>query len=132
VADWIRERLARHERGENILSIVLGEEGEVMSYSDVTVWPTRSSGELAGAVRGDRQNSGRGSANVLATFDWMFETLGLRLICLTAALDNVRSQKLIDNAGFVRMGERDGVRPDGTVRRSVYWEMTREQWRARR
>jgi RimJ/RimL family protein N-acetyltransferase len=66
------------------------------------------------------------------TFDWMFEHLGIRLICLTAALDNPRSQAIIDRAGFVRMGERDGIRPDGTARPSVYWEMTREQWRAAR
>ena len=33
--------------------------------------------------------------------------------------------------GFTRMGERDCVREDGTIRPSLYWEMTREQWRAR-
>lgn len=131
VAAWIEERLARHARGECVLSIIENDAGEVISYSDVTVWPDRASAELAGAMRGDRQNSGQGSANVIATFNWIFETLGARLMCLTASLDNVRSQKMIDNAGFVRMGERDGVRPDGTVRRSVYWEMTRTQWRAR-
>ena len=61
----------------------------------------------------------------------IFETLGVRMMCLTASLDNVRSQKGIDAAGFVRMGERDAVRPDGTIRRSVYWEMTRDEWRRR-
>jgi RimJ/RimL family protein N-acetyltransferase len=65
------------------------------------------------------------------TFGWIFETLGVRLMCLTAALDNVRSQKGIDAAGFRRMGERDAVRPDGTTRKSVYWEMTRDEWRQR-
>ena len=62
----------------------------------------------------------------------MFESLGVRLIGLTAALDNVRSARIIEGVGFVPMGERDGVRPDGTVRRSRYWEMTREAWRARK
>ena len=38
---------------------------------------------------------------------------------------------LIDAAGFVRMGTRDAVRPDGTTRTSHYWEVTAEQWRAR-
>ncbi|MBJ7411713.1 MAG: hypothetical protein JHD15_15290 [Phenylobacterium sp.] len=52
-------------------------------------------------------------------------------MCLTAALDNVRSQKGIDAAGFRRMGEREAVRPDGTTRRSVYWELTRDEWRQR-
>jgi hypothetical protein len=46
----------------------------------------------------------------------MFEALGVRLVGVTAALDNVRSAKVIEAAGFVRMGERDSVRPDGTVR----------------
>lgn len=131
VRAWVGERLERAGRGECVLSIIVDDDGSVLSYADVEVWPERSSAELAGAMRADRQNSGSGSANALGTFRWIFETLGVRLMCLTAALDNVRSQKLIDNAGFVRMGERDGVRPDGTTRRSVYWEMTREQWCAK-
>ena len=72
-----------------------------------------------------------GGAGALRSFGWMFESLGVRLIGLTAALDNVRSARLIDAAGFVRMGERESVRPDGAVRRSLYWEMTREAWLAR-
>ena len=56
------------------------------------------------------------------------EQLGVRLIALTAALDNVRSAASIDAAGFRRMGEIDSVRPDGTTRRSLYWELTREEW----
>ncbi|HEY0436082.1 MAG TPA: GNAT family protein, partial [Phenylobacterium sp.] len=95
------------------------------------VWPERASGELAGARRADLQNSGQGRAGVAHSIAWMFETLGLRLIGLTAALDNVRSAKAIDGAGFRRMGERDSVRPDGTVRRSLYWELTRDEWRLR-
>ena len=60
----------------------------------------------------------------------MFVHLGVRLIGLTAALDNVRSARLIEAAGFVPMGERESHRPDGSVRRSRYWELTREAWQA--
>lgn len=132
VGAWIAERLAKHERGECILALTCDPAGLVVGYTDIDIWPDRASGELGGAVRADRQNSGQGGVGMERTFDWMFETLGVRLICLTAALDNPRSQKIIDAAGFVRMGGRDGVRPDGTTRASVYWEMTRDQWRARR
>lgn len=132
VRDWIRERVARHERGEAILALSFDGEGRVTGYQDIDVWPERASAELGGAMRADRQNSGQGGAGMERTLDWIFETLGARLMCLTAALDNVRSQRIIDHAGFVRMGGRDGVRPDGTTRPSVYWEMTREQWRARK
>lgn len=132
VREWIAERLAKHERGECILSLAFDADGRVGGYTEIDIWPDRAAGEIAGAVRADRQNSGQGGVGMERTIDWMFEVLGIRLMCLTAALDNPRSQKIIDAAGFVRMGGRDGVRPDGTVRPSVYWEMTREQWRARK
>lgn len=132
VRDWIAERLAKHERGECILSLAFDADGRVGGYTEIDIWPDRAAGEIAGAVRADRQNSGQGGVGMERTIDWMFEVLGIRLMCLTAALDNPRSQKIIDAAGFTRMGGRDGVRPDGTTRPSVYWEMTREQWRARR
>ena len=40
----------------------------------------------------------------------------------------MRSAKAIDAAGFRRMGEVESVRPDGTMRRSLYWELTRDEW----
>jgi RimJ/RimL family protein N-acetyltransferase len=132
VRAWILAALAEQARGEGLLVLTWDAAGELISYSKFTVWPDRSSAELAGAMRGDRQGQGGGTATVWKNFDWMFERLGVRLIGLTAALDNVRSARLIDAAGFVRQGERDSVRPDGTVRRSLYWEMTREAWRQAR
>ena len=59
----------------------------------------------------------------------MFEAFKVRLICVTAALDNVRSARVIEAAGFTSMGERQSRRADGSERRSRYWEMTIEQWR---
>ncbi|WP_293677134.1 GNAT family protein [uncultured Phenylobacterium sp.] len=131
VTRWVAENQAQALAGEALLLVTLDERGEVSGYSHIVVWPERSAAELAGAVRADLQNRGRGSAGMAHTFGWIFETLGVRMMCLTAALDNIRSQKGIDAAGFVRMGERDAVRPDGTIRRSVYWEMTRDDWRMR-
>ena len=81
-------------------------------------------------MRAGLQNTGSGGAGAAHTFGWIFETLGVRMMCLTAALDNIRSTRLIDRAGFRRMGERDGTRPDGTIRRSHYWELTRLEWNA--
>ncbi|MFI4936563.1 MAG: GNAT family N-acetyltransferase [Caulobacterales bacterium] len=132
VAAWIETSESERERGEGLLVLTRDPAGEVISYSKFTVWPERSAAEIGGAMRADRQSRGQGSATVGNSFNWMFESLGVRLIGLTAALDNVRSARMIDAAGFVRMGERDSTRPDGTVRRSLYWEMTREAWRARR
>jgi RimJ/RimL family protein N-acetyltransferase len=131
VALWVAESEALRQEGRCILSVSFDEAGEVAAYSRIAVWPERASGELAGGRRADLQNSGQGARGVAQATAWMFETLGLRLIGLTAALDNVRSAKAIDAAGFRRMGEVESVRPDGTARRSLYWELTRAEWELR-
>ena len=131
VAAWVAHCMAERAAGEGILVLNRDALGEVVGYTHIAVWPDRSAGEVAGAIKAERQNSGEGGAGAIHTFDWVFETLGVRMMCLTAALDNVRSARLIDASGFQRMGERDSVRPDGSVRRSIYWEMTRDAWRAK-
>jgi RimJ/RimL family protein N-acetyltransferase len=131
VTRWVAEAQAQALAGEGLLILTLDDRGEVSGYSKITVWPDRASGELAGAMRADAQNHGQGGQGAAHTFGWMFETLGVRLIGLTAALDNVRSAKLIEAAGFVPMGEREAKRPDGSVRVSRYWELTRDEWRQR-
>lgn len=132
VRAWIEATAADQARGEAVLILSLDEQGEVAGYSRFSVWPDRSSAEIAGATRADRQNRGQGTAGAARSFGWMFEVLGVRLIGLTAALDNVRSARVIEAAGFRPMGERDSRRPDGTLRRSRYWEMTVEDWRRAR
>jgi RimJ/RimL family protein N-acetyltransferase len=131
VTRWVAEGQAQRLAGEGLLFVTLDDRGKIAGYSHVHVWPERASAELAGAIRADLQGKGQGGAGMARTFGWIFETLGVQLMCLTAALDNVRSQKGIDAAGFRRMGERDAVRADGTVRPSVYWEMTADEWRQR-
>ena len=74
------------------------------------------------------QSKGAGKPGAARSFGWMFEALRLRLICATAALDNYRSARVIEAAGFVYMGQRESVRPDGTTRTSHYWELSREAW----
>lgn len=131
VTRWVAEAQAQRLAGEGLLFLNLDEAGEIAGYSKITVWPERSSAELAGAMRADRQGQGQGGSGAAHTFGWIFETLGVRLMCLTAALDNIRSAKLIEAAGFVPMGERESTRPDGTTRRSLYWELTRDAWEKR-
>jgi RimJ/RimL family protein N-acetyltransferase len=129
VRAWIEATAVQQGRGEAVLVLSLDEDGEVAGYSRFSVWPDRSSAEIAGATRAERQNRGQGTTGAARSFGWMFEVLGVRLIGLTAALDNVRSARVIEAAGFRPMGERDSRRPDGTPRRSLYWEMTADEWR---
>lgn len=129
MAVWIADFAARQARGEGILLVTSDFGGKtVVSYSQITIWPERASAELAGAVSADLQGLGGGFDGAIKTFGWMFAVLGIRLIGLAAAADNIRSARLIDRAGFERMGERDSIRADGTIRRSLYWEMSRARW----
>lgn len=125
---WIAQAEAERRAGTGLLFVTLNEAGQVVGYSKFTIWPDLASGEIAGGKRADQQNSGQGSAGAGRSFGWMFEVLGLRLIGVTAALDNVRSARVIEAAGFTPMGERDSVRPDGSIRRSRYWELSQETW----
>lgn len=131
VAAWVEHGLAQRAAGEGLLVLNRDDLGRLVGYTRFTVWPERSAAEIAGAIRAERQNTGEGGTGAIHTFDWVFTALGVRMMCLTAATDNIRSARLIDAAGFVRMGERDVVRPDGGLRRSLYWEITRDQWLAR-
>ena len=128
VARWIRQGEDERARGEGLLVLTQPPGALVMGYSKITVWPDRAAAELAGALRAGLQGSGSGGAGATQTIGWIFSELKVRLVCLTAALDNERSTRLIDRMGFRRLGEREALRPDGTTRRSHYWEMTREEW----
>lgn len=127
VSAWVAASMAERMRGEGLLVLTMVGD-EIAGYSKFTVWPDRASGELAGAMAAHMQGQGAGMSGMMAGFDFLFDVLGVRLVGLTAALDNDRSARNIDKAGFTRMGEREAVRADGSIRRSIYWEMTRDAW----
>lgn len=130
VNSWVEQARLRQLQGEAILCIMADDNGELSGYSYFTIWPERSAAEIGGAHRADTQSRGHGKVGAARSFGWMFEHLGVRLVGLTAAKDNIRSAKVIEAAGFRPMGERINVQPDGASRQSLYWEMTRDEWRA--
>ncbi len=128
VCGFIEQKLAERARGEGLLFLRFDEVGKVLGYSEFDIWPQWGAGELGGAIRADRQGQRVGIQGAEQSFAWMFETLQLDLICETAALDNVRTAKLLDHIGFERKGQIESTRPDGSKRQSLVWEMTRQQW----
>jgi RimJ/RimL family protein N-acetyltransferase len=106
VGAWADEARRLQGSGDAVLVVTLDEDGGVAGYSRFTVWPERATAEIAGARRADQQNSGGGASGAARSFNWMFETLGVRLIGVTAALDYPRSARVIEAAGFAPMGER--------------------------
>jgi RimJ/RimL family protein N-acetyltransferase len=128
VAAFINRHLEERERGEGLL--LVGRDGTdvASSYHDIQVWPQWAACELGGAIRRDRQNTGQGGAGALAAFNWLFEVIGIDLVCETAALDNVRTARLLERIGFTYKGEIQSHLPDGGLRPSKYWELGRADW----
>ena len=83
------------------------------------------------ASNGGSASPGTGGRGAAASFAWMFTALKLDLLCETAALTHIPTPRLLDGLGFRRMGEVTSVRPDGSTRASLVWEMTRAEWAAR-
>ncbi len=128
VLQFIEQHLFEQERGEGLLMISMTETGTVTAYHDVQVWPQWAAAELAGAISRDRQNTGKGGADASIAFDWLFEEIGVELICETGALDNVRTARLLERIGFSYMGEIESTLPGGGMRPSRYWELTKSNW----
>lgn len=130
IRDFIADHIEQRERGEGLLFLNLDEAGAIGGYIDIIIWPKWAAGELGGAVGKQRQGQRRGIEGALLGFNWLFDVLGLELICETAALDNIRTAKLLDHLGFNRKGEITSQRPDGTTRASLVWEVSRSEWDA--
>ncbi len=128
VAAHIREKRQAQARGEGLLTAVFGEDGRILSFMDHLIWPEWSAAEFGGAMRPERQSKGQGRAGIVSSIDWVFEVLGVNLLCFTAALDNQRSIRLIDAMGLRQMGEIISQGPNGTTRPSRVWEMTNAEW----
>ncbi|MEP4484799.1 MAG: GNAT family N-acetyltransferase [Halioglobus sp.] len=132
VAAFISKHQAEQQLGEGLLMVNVDDNGRAAGYYDVQVWPQWAACELGGAIRSDRQNSGQGGAGAVTTFNWLFDYLGVDLICETAALDNIRTARLLERIGFNYVGEIQSALPDGGTRPSRYWEMTKQDWIKRR
>tara|TARA_B100001079_G_scaffold180110_1_gene154871 strand:+ start:166 stop:801 length:636 start_codon:yes stop_codon:yes gene_type:complete len=128
VANFIERHLLEREDGEGLLMISTDEGGKVSAYHDIKIWPQWAACELGGAIRHDRQSTGQGSSGATIAFRWLFEVIGVDLICETAALDNVRTARLLERIGFTFRGEISSELPSGGLRPSLYWELERKNW----
>lgn len=125
VQNWIAQHLRERAAGEGLLMITRDVEGQVMGFADLQVWPDRASAEMGGGIRASQQNRHRGSQGAGGMFMWLFKDMGIQLLAMTCAEDNVRTQKLLTKIGFTQGKSRDCTAPDGTKRPSLYFEMLR-------
>lgn len=132
VATFIDRHLQERARGEGLLMVMDDGEEAAAGYYDIQFWPEWATCELGGAIRTNRQGAHTGMDGAASAFNWLFDEIGVDLICETAARDNIRTAKLLEHIGFRYMGEIESELPDGGVRPSLYWEMTKADWAAAR
>ncbi len=125
VQGWIDQHLRERAAGEGVLMITRDEGGQVMGFADLQVWPDRASAEMGGGMRASLQNKHRGSEGAGSIFMWLFKDMGIQLLAMTCAEDNVRTQKLLTKMGFTQGKSRDCTAPDGSTRPSLYFELLR-------
>jgi RimJ/RimL family protein N-acetyltransferase len=131
IATFIDQHLDERKRGEGLLMVSIDENGVASAYHDIQFWPQWAACELGGAIRRDRQNTGQGGAGAGAAFDWLFDVIGVDLICETAAPDNVRTARLLERLGFTYKGEIESKLSGGGLRPSRYWELKKTDWSLR-
>lgn len=129
VAAWITRHEGERRRGDGVLLLACNDAGEVSGFADAQIWPELSAAELGGGIRADLQSSALGGRGAGALFDWLFNGIGVRLLAMTNALDNVRTAKLLAALGFKRRADRICTTADGGERPSMYWELLRQDWR---
>ncbi len=125
VSAFIDRHLQERARGEGLLMFLDDGEKTAAGYCDIQFWPEWAACELGGAVRTNRQGAHTGFDGAVAAFGWLFDEIGVDLICETAARNNIRTAKLLEHIGFRYLGEIESETPGGGVRASHYWEMTR-------
>ncbi|KCZ90757.1 GNAT family N-acetyltransferase [Hyphomonas johnsonii] len=128
VRAFIADHMAQHAAGEGMLFMRDDPHGRILGYSDIQVWPHWAAGELGGALHPSLHHQGKGTRGAEQSFAWMFETLHLDVICETASLENKPTHRMLDALGFTRKGQVESMRPDGTPRASLVWEITQTDW----
>jgi RimJ/RimL family protein N-acetyltransferase len=126
---FIDDHLEQRSRGEGILFASFADDGAATGYFDAELWEQWGAVKFGGAVTANRQNRGFGALGALACIEWCMDVLGVQRLCQTTAPDNHRSIRMMVNMGFVQVGEMLSVRPDGSTRPSLCWEMDQEIWR---
>jgi len=128
VRSWIEGHASEQADGRGALLIAREDADRISGFVDLQVWPEWGAAEFGGGIRADLQSGSMGTRGAARLFDWLFADIGVHLIAMTNALDNVRTERLLHHLGFVRGADRNCETPEGVTRRSMYWELQRDRW----
>lgn len=108
-AEVVRALIAETERGPDprarpyVLAIEHAETGSLIGH--VGLSPARGSVEVGYAIEQRQQGKGLATEAVIAMSGWALAELGLPEVLGIVAADNVHSCRVLEKAGFTRIGE---------------------------
>jgi N-acetyltransferase len=132
---FVEDLLARQARGTDLPFVVVfqatGRAIGCTRYMDIQ--PKNRALEIGGTWYGlNYQRSGVNTECKFLLLQHAFETLGAVRVQFKTDLANVRSQRAIERIGATREGvlRNHMIRPDGSLRSSVYYSILAEEWPA--
>ena len=123
VRAYIKEHQEQARAGDGLLMCSRDGRGQIISLVDFQFWPEYSACEFGGVIAFEHQSKSIGTKGIKQLCAWTHGVIGINLLAMTTSLENIRSQKMLKRLGFTQLGEMESVRPDGGVRRSLYWEL---------
>jgi N-acetyltransferase len=130
---WVLEMLRRQTRGADVpFAVIYLESGRAIGATRyMNISPQDRGLEIGGTWYGvDYQGSGVNTEAKYLLLKHAFESLGCVRVQLKTDLRNERSQRAIERLGAVKEGvlRKHMIRPDGTVRDSVYYSIIDTEW----
>ena len=133
MANWVREILARAERGTDLPFVAIHlETGRVAGATRyLNIMPNDRGLEVGGTWYGvDFQRTAVNTECKYLLLTHAFETLGCIRVQIKTDSLNVRSQKAIERIGAVKEGvlRNHMILPNGRIRHSVYYSILDSEW----
>jgi RimJ/RimL family protein N-acetyltransferase len=126
---WIAKSMDLQEAGEGVfLAVEYLDNGFLIGEMHLDCWPDHKSAEYGGLCAKPFWGKGFAEEAGVALNDFLFDEAACDLITMTTSPNNRSAQRIIDLMQFTPMGERDCIRPDGSNRPSLYFELTCGQW----
>lgn len=128
---WINQGIEKQANGEGLhLGIFYRGNDMLIGEYHLNVWPEHVTGKFGGCLAMPYWGKGLAEEISLRLSDWLYQTAGAMLLCLTTAEDNFPSQRMILELGFDFISHYDRPVADGSFRPSLYYEQTAAKWRS--
>jgi N-acetyltransferase len=133
MADWVRDILARAEKGTDLpFAVIHLESGRVAGATRyLNIMPRDRGLEIGGTWYGTEfQRTAVNTECKYLLLKHAFETLKCIRVQLKTDLRNERSQRAIERIGAVKEGvlRNHMILPDGRIRHSVYYSILDSEW----